>query len=282
MKTVFVTVGVLLVSVLCGLALWRWSDHKADEVERLRLLAFQPLSPARFDASMVAALPDPARRYFAFTIAPGTPLHTVAEISMTGQFSLPTDETAGYMSMTAEQTLASPHGFVWKMSASRGMMRISGSDSGSWTRFWFMGLIPVVRLGGDPDHARSAYGRYVAESVIWSPAALLPRPGIDWAHVDDTTARVTVTEGELSQSVEVTVDDAGRPVIVRFPRWSDVNADRKYRVQTFGGALSEFRTFSGFTLPTHVEGGYFFGTDDYFPFFKADVRDIRFSAGAMD
>lgn len=60
------------------------------------------------------------------------------------------------------------------MQAARGPMRLSGSDSGLWTRFWIMGLFPVAYIGANTDHTRSAFGRYVAEAVFWTPAALLP------------------------------------------------------------------------------------------------------------
>ena len=45
--------------------------------------------------------------------------------------------------------------------ATRAGMPVSGSDSASWTRFRIFGIVPVGRLGGDPDHTRSAFGRYV-------------------------------------------------------------------------------------------------------------------------
>ncbi len=276
--TITLAIFACLICVLIsGSYLWRWSDHRADAVQRSHLLAFQPATPALFDPAMIEHLPEPARRYFLFTIAPNTPLYTVADISMVGQFSLGTKDAPNYMQMRAQQTLAAPHGFVWEMSASRGPLRISGSDSGSWTRFWAMGLIPVARLGGNPDHARSAFGRYVAEAVFWTPAALLPGPGIDWEPVDATTARVVITHGGLQQAVELSVDAAGCPRIVRFLRWSDANAAKVYRLQPFGGYLSEFRTFAGFTLPTHVEAGNHFETDEYFPFFCVDVSDVRFT-----
>ncbi len=40
--------------------------------------------------------------------------------------------------------------------AGRGLMTLSGSDSECWTRFWLMRLLPVARMGGNPDHTRSA------------------------------------------------------------------------------------------------------------------------------
>ena len=150
---------IVAVVAVCALGLWRWSDTRADIAESARLLTFQPKAPALFDPAIVADLPDPAQRYFTFSIGPETQLYTVADLTMAGQFSLRTKDTLNYMDMVATQTLAAPHGFVWKMAASSGVLRVSGSDSGKWTRFWLMGLAPVARFGGTPDHSRSAFGR---------------------------------------------------------------------------------------------------------------------------
>lgn len=272
-----ITIALVVLAIALGaLGLWRFADMRADAAERARLLAFQPQSPALFDPSMVADLPAPARRYFSYTIAPGTPLYTVAQISMTGKIGNGTKDAPGYMRMTANQTLAAPHGFLWEMSARNDVIRMAGSDSGAWTRFWLWGLAPVVRAGGTDDHQRSAFGRYAAEAVFWTPAALLPGPGISWDAVDANTARATISTGDLVQDLNVTVDAEGRPTVVQFMRWSDANPDKTFRLQPFGGTLSSFETFDGFTVPTHVEAGNFFGTEDYFPFFVANVTDLRF------
>lgn len=243
-------------------------------------MALQPNEPGLFAEEMVADLPEPARRYFSYAIRTGTPLLPVAEIEMTGQFSLGSKDDPSYQPMEARQILAAPEGFVWAMRR-RGGMPLSGSDSGQWTRFRIFGLIPVARLGGDVDHTRSAFGRYSAEAVIWAPAALLPGPGIAWTAVDDDTARVSVRHGDLSQAVEVTVDRKGRPVVVSFQRWSNANPDKQHRLQPFGAVMSDFREVGGYCLPFRVEAGNMFGTDDYFPFFLADVTEIRFPGGQL-
>jgi hypothetical protein len=265
-------------NALTGLVLvaWRGSDHRADRVAMQRLLAAQPAKPGVFHPDMIAELPEPARRYFLYTIETGTPLNTVARITMTGRFGLGTRANATYLPMAATQILAMPTGFVWKMHARRGFMRLSGSDSESWTRFWLMGVLPVARTGGDPDHARSAFGRCAAEAVFWTPAAVLPGRGIHWQPLDKDVARLVVSHGNFSQAVDVTVAADGRPTQVRFERWSNANPQKQYRRQPFGGCLSEYREFAGFHLPTHVEAGNGFGTDQYFPFFEANVTDIDF------
>lgn len=269
-----------MAALLVAVRVWRWLDKIKDKTVWRQLEALQPAKPRTFEPSMVDGLPEPARRYFLFTIRPGTRLRTVCRISMRGQFGLGTKAAPNYLPMQAEQVLASPDGFIWKLKAGKGLFRITGSDAAignaSWSRFWLAGIIPVARAGGTPDHARSAFGRHVAEAVFWTPAALLPQEGVVWEGVDDTTARVTVRSGGMEQTVQVTVDDAGRPVKVSFPRWSDANPDKTFRLQPFGGYLSNFREFDGFTLPTRIEAGNFFEQEDYFPFFLIDVTGISF------
>lgn len=276
MKTAAFLLIAFVALLLAGLYLWRMLDYRSDAREKDRLLATRPEAPQLFSNRMVEDLPEPARRYFQFTILEGTPLHTVAEISMRGQFAMGTKDAPNYIPMSAEQVLAAPEGFIWQMYGGSGLMRISGSDSASWTRFWLAGVVPVARAGSDADHGLSGFGRYASEAIFWTPAAVLPSETVVWEAVDENTARVTLTRNTFSQSVDVKVDADGRPVEVVLQRWSNANADKEYRFQPFGGYLSEFRNFSGFQVPTHVEAGNLFGTDDYFPFFIADVSDIRF------
>lgn len=271
-----VTIVVLLAVALGALALWRAADRRADAREEARLLAGQPADPSRFTAAMLDGLPDPARRFFTFAIEEGTPLHTVAVLQMEGRFGLGGKADPKYLGMRAEQVLAAPDGLLWKMSGGDGMMRISGSDSGAWTRFWLMGVLPVARAGGTADHARSAFGRIAAEAVFWTPAAVLPGPDVTWSAVDDDTARVTLRRDGFEQSVDLTVGEDGRPLQVLLQRWSDANPDKVYRLQPFGGSLSAYRRFGGFRVPTHVEAGNFFGTGDYFPFFIADITSVAY------
>lgn len=271
----FIALALLFLLCILALAALLWRDLHADRAEWRRLAALQPEAPQRFSDELVADLPEPARRYFSFMIEPGTPLLPVAEIEMTGQFSLGNKGNPVYQPMSARQILAVPDGFVWAM-RTRGGMPLSGSDSATWTRFRIFWLVPVARLGGTPDHARSAFGRYVAEAVVWTPAALLPGPGVSWSAVDEDTVRVTVRHGDLSQAVDVTVDDDGKPVVASFQRWSNANPDKVHRLQPFGASMSDFRDVGGYRLPFRVEAGNMYGTDDYFPFFLADVTAIRF------
>jgi hypothetical protein len=271
--------------VLIALGAWRWGDKRADQAAWAILASHQPQAPTVFDLSMIAGLPDPAQRFFQFSIAPGTPLYTVTELSMQGEFSLGKKAEPNYMPMHAEQILAIPHGFIWKVRAGNTVW-FSGSDGAndgiSWSRFWLLGILPVARAGSNDDHARSAFGRYVAEAVFWAPAALLPGDDVRWEAIDDAAVRVIVTHGGLEQAVDLSVDADGRLTQVIFQRWSNANPAKTFQFQPFGGHLSDYKDFGGFRLPTRVEAGNFFDTDEYFAFFKATVIAVRFPAANGD
>lgn len=271
----------VLLLLLIGLTALRLLDYRADRLATTRLHQQQVKAPARFTLQMLEGLPEPAKRFFSFAITPGTPLYTVADIEMSGLFGMGDKLRPQYLPMRARQTLGFPGGFVWQMQAGRKLLRISGSDSESWTRFWLQGLLPVVRLGGNNDHRRSAFGRYVAEALFWTPAAVLPGAGIAWTALSADSARVTVNYQGMQQAVDITVAENGQPTRVSFMRWSNANPQRRFTLQPFGGYLSEFRNFNGFCLPSHVEAGNQFGTEHYFAFFVADINTIAWPGAAL-
>lgn len=265
------------------LGAWQLAARSADEKQVreawTQLAATASTGGGRFDPAMVSDLPEPARRFFLFAIEPGARLGSVVEIKMEGELSLGTKEAPKYQPMQAEQLLAAPHGLVWRLRAGSGAMRINGSDGmigdQSWTRMRLLGWIPVVRAGGDADHLRASFGRVIAEAAFWAPATLLPQAGVAWTALNADTARATVTHRGMRQHVDIRVDAQGRPVWVSMPRWSNANAEGIYRDQPFGGEVSDFRSVHGFRVPFRVDGGNFFGTPQYFPFYRARVTAFR-------
>lgn len=267
-----VTLLFLVILFLLGM---RMRDRMAEKSAWFELTKLSGDADGIYDPEIVSSLPEPARRYFNYMIQPGTPLRRVLEITMRGELGLGSKDSPNYRTMRARQILSPPFGFVWKVKTGA----IVGSDGAtpttSWTRFWLLGIIPIVRATG-LDHRRSAFGRVIVEAAVWSPASLLPAQHVIWEPIDGKSARATVRLGKLSQSVDVSVDEAGRPNTVIIQRWTNANPEKLFRPQPFGGYLSEFELFKGYRLATRVEVGNHFGTDDYYPFFKAKITDIRF------
>lgn len=244
------------------------------------LIASQPTNRQVFEPTVIADLPEPARRFLSFAIAPGTPLYHGVDLQMEGRISNGTGAEPGWMDMEARQVMALPDGFVWQVDARRGSVRLVGSDvaytGGSWTRFWLAGLAPVVRAGLNEDHARSSLGRCGSEAIFWLPTALMPGPGVHWEGLGPDSARVTLKAHGFEQAFDIHVNGEGALTYVVFQRWSDANPDKRFQLQPFGGELSAFKTFEGVTIPTRVDGGNFFGTPDYFPFYQARITSVRF------
>ena len=269
--------AIIAIVMFCGfsLTIWRRADIRGDKKTWAKLASSPSPDNEIFDQKMVADAPEPARRFFTYMIDPGARLYRTVSLEMRGELGMGTKENPGYRPFTAKQILAPPHGFVWRLNAGA----ISGSDGAltgqSWTRFWLFGLFPIVRIADDPDHLRSAFGRLIAETAFWAPASLLPGKYVQWEAAGPDIARASIYFGGYQQSVDIELAATEEPRSVSIQRWSNVNDEKTYRLQPFGGQLSEFRDFNGYRLPTRIVGGNHFGTDRYFPFFKAEVTEIH-------
>jgi hypothetical protein len=276
-KVLLLLAGTSL-ATLGGLQLLKRRDA-SEERDACRRLSV-PADEKPFDQGMVSALPDPARRYFLFSIAQGTPLGRRAEIEMAGRLGLGSLKKPNYIPFKARQILSAPHGFLWKVRAGSGVMRFSGSDGyldgRGWTRFWLWNAVPIVRAGGTTDYGRSAAARGIAEALFWTPAALLLSGDVRWEPLDSNSARVVIRHRGEDHAVDLTVAPDGRPLSMVLQRWSRENPERQWRHQPFGGTIEEMGTFGGYTVATRVEGGNHFGTPSYFPFYQSQVREIRF------
>lgn len=275
----YLWIGLAIFSFLIvSLLSLRWADDRTDDETWQRLIGQANEISGIYDPRSIDELPEPARRYFNFSVAIGSPIVSAVELRMTGELGLGSLTDPKYSPMSAQQILAPPHGLVWRVRTGA-ICGIDGATrTSSWTRFWLFGLVPIVRVGYNQDHHRSALGRVVAERAFWTPATLLLSDSVHWEAIDEKTARAIVSIGSFEQNVDVTVAESGQPTHVVISRWSNENTDREFRLQPFGGSLDDFRRFGGYMLPTSVEGGNHFGTGNYFPFYKAKISDIRIIA----
>jgi len=68
------------------------------------------------------------------------------------------------------------------------------------------GLVSMVDLRGTPEMAEGELMRFFAETA-WYPTALLPSQGVRWEAVDDSSARATMSDGDLSISLLFRFDE---------------------------------------------------------------------------
>ncbi|UJR84858.1 DUF6544 family protein [Sandaracinus amylolyticus] len=223
---------------------------------------------APFDARSVAHLPAPAQRYLRHAIAEGTPLAHAVRLVMHGEIKL----GGAWSPFDAEQVIHAARGFVWRARVRMKGLPVRGSDrwvDGAGALDWrLLGVIPVARASG-ADVSRSAAGRAQAET-IWLPSILT---GVEWRARDDAHADVKVSIHGESGHVELGVDERGALREIVFDRWGDPEQKGTSSTFPFGGVIEDERTFEGFTIPSRVRVGWFFGTSrwDEGEFFRATI-----------
>jgi hypothetical protein len=269
---IFLSIGAVLAIAFIVLIIIRVKNDQ--EVNQIwRSLEVVPREN-RFTQDMVAELPAPVQRYFLHAIALQTPLADSVSLKMSGSFRLGQDKP--WLPMEAKQIISAPKGFIWKAAINRGLFQ--GADyyanKSGRMRFSLWGLIPVVNAQS-PDIARSAIGRFAGE-LVWLPSALLPQRGVNWKAIDERTIEASLKIDGEPITLTMIIDPDGKLLKLSFLRWGDRTPDGSNAYIPFGGEYQEERTFAGFTIPSQISAGWWFGTDDYFEFFRATVEQAEF------
>jgi hypothetical protein len=272
-KPILISMGMLLAVVLLGLLMLQVRSHqKITQIQQM--LRSEPMQQ-RFTEDLVAELPAPVQRYFLHAIAPGTPLATSVQLKMQGQFRLAPEKP--WMPMQAQETLTAT-GFVWSAKIGSGLSQFQGADyyfnQAGRMQFSILGLVPIVNVQS-PDTARSAIGRLVGE-LMWLPSALLPQQGVQWQAIDDHTIQAHLKVDDEPVTLTFVIDSNGKLLEGYALRWGNRTEDSSWQYIPMGGKCDAERTFDGFTIPSQVGVGWWFGSEQYFEFFQATIAQAAF------
>jgi hypothetical protein len=264
-----------VLGTLGGLAVARAVDTR--QVDDLwRRLEATPVRDELFTDKLVAHLAAPARRYFQHAIQPGTQLATRVYLHQTGTLRLSAD---GWVPFDSEQLLVPGRGFVWKVHTRGGLFPLAGTDhyvnGRGRTHIALLGLLPVINAAGS-DIARSALGRLAGETM-WLPTGWLPGGGTQVEPIDaDHFAVITAIQGEVTR-LTLAVDAVGRLTEITFPRYGNQTEDKHYQLIPFGSRFSAERTFNGYTIPTEIRAGWWYGTERFRDTFHIAVESAQFA-----
>ena len=203
-----------------------------------------------FDVSRLAGLPAPVARYLAFALAPGQRIIARAHLRSRGTFAARPNAWAPF---TAEQEIQTgPPEFDWKariammpLVAVRVRDRYVGGEGSM--RATVAGLVPIVNQHGTPEMAAASLQRFLAEAV-WYPTALLPGDGLSWSAIDDRSARVTLTDGPTTVSLDVVFGSTCEIERISTMRYRDVKGTPI--LTPWVGDHRDYRWVSGMMIPT--------------------------------
>jgi len=162
-------------------------------------------SPPVFAESELDGVPSPVQRYFRACLRAGQPIVTAARIEHAGIFNM--SETAEqWKPFTSKQYVATRRpGFVWdaRIAAMTGVPVFVHDAYVGGTGFLqarLFGLVRVAEVHDVPEIARGELMRFLAEAA-WYPTALLPSQGVCWQAVDDTSAKASLTDGDVTATL---------------------------------------------------------------------------------
>jgi hypothetical protein len=271
---------LLAIAFLILLILKIRTNHQVNQMWRLCSLCSSQATPTQeyFSEEMIAGLPTPVQRYFLHAIALGTPLAHANQLKMQGRFRLGPDKS--WLSMRCQELITS-QGFVWKAIIGSKLLQLDGADyymvNGlGRVQFGLWGLIPIINVH-DRNTLRSSIGRLVQE-FVWLPSALLPQQGVKWQALSDNIIQASLKINDEPVTLTLVIDTDGKVLQISSPRWGNQTKNGKWRYIPFGGKCHADQTFGGFTIPSQVNVGWWFGTDSYFDFFKCTIKQAKFQS----
>jgi hypothetical protein len=243
--------GAAVGTALLGPLLW---DRATKRMVARVTAAAGTASAGVYDPESLGGLPAPVARYFRFALTPGQPLIRGARVEHRGDFRTAPD-AAWSPFRSVQHYSVDPPAFVWD--ARIEMIPLVGvrvRDSYLAGRAAILGrvaaLLPVVDRQGGRELASGALHRLLAESA-WLPTALLPREGLEWTAMDDTTARVTLRDAGLAVSLDVHFGASGEIVRVEGERYRDVNGAGV--LTPFVGTFGDYAEVGGMRIPREGE-----------------------------
>lgn len=233
-----------------------------------------PPAEETFDPNRFRELPEPARRYLEHSIAPVTPLATSVRLEMHGEINL-----NRWLPFQAEQIIRWDQGMIWKAKVKMAGLPVKGFDrviAGTGELKWkLLGLIPVLNESG-PDISRSSIGRMGIEAV-WLPSIFCRRT-TEWASCENSIIKAKYPLMGETIDPELKIGPEGQLQSVKLKRWGKPG-EGEFRYEDFGGVVEGERSFGGYTIPTVLRVGWFFGSSRFESegeFFRAVIDHARF------
>jgi hypothetical protein len=270
-----VVVAALLLAVQLGGR--SWDRARVASVESLYGVPADPAEPGRlvYSPDELEGLPDAVRRYFVFALQPGQPIIRRARITHSGVFRMKPGGADMPFESTQYFSVDRP-GFVWDARIGSAPVVIRVRDSYIAGRGGILaklgGVMSVADVEGEPHIDSGSFHRYVLEAP-WYPTALLPSQGVRWEALTDSTARATMTDGDLALSMDITFAPDGRIVRVVADRLRDV--DGAGVLTPFEAVIGDYQPVAGIMVPREGEVAWLLPEGRH-AFWRGRITDIHY------
>jgi Family of unknown function (DUF6544) len=198
---------------------------------------------------MLADLPEPVRRYLRYARVVGKPFHGTIRLRQRGRMRPGPGQP--WVPLDAEEHYSvRPTGFAWVGTARLGPFPVARArdmyaDGEGRMLVKVASLWPVVNASGE-QMGQAEMMRYLNE-MIWFPAAFLDA-NISFEAVDDSSARVSLTDHGRTVTATMFFDQQGRPTDFVAQRYRAADSSDP---DTWSTPFTGYGEFEGLRLPSY-------------------------------
>jgi hypothetical protein len=251
----------------------RFAESVAEDVRHLVGRA-RPDHPPIATEEMLEGIPEPARRYLRYAGVVGRPLVDTVRIRQAG-YMLPANGIR--LPITAVQWYTvDPPGFVWDATVPVAGVPIARGRDGYLDGSGLMtiriaSLFPVVDASG-PEMNQASLVRHLSE-MPWFPSAFL-RDRVSWEPIDDTSVRVTITDGDLRATGVLVIDEEGRLTEFRSERHALVG--KGFELRPWTAPTRGYGELAGLRLPVRGAAVWTLPDGSELPYIELEVTEIEY------
>jgi Family of unknown function (DUF6544) len=233
-------------------------------------------SAASVSSEMLVGLPEPIRKYLAFTGVVGKPVVKTATVKQTGRIRLGPEKR--WMKFKATESYSvDPPSFVWDARVGYGpipvlTVRDSYINGRGTINAKLFNLFSVVNADGPKVNESSAV-RFLSE-VVWFPSAFL-HPNFAWKAIDDNSAEVSFSAYDRTVSGKLIIAPDGRLTNFISKRYKDV---RDAEPLFWSTPATDYRTLYGLNLPMAGQAIWHLESED-FTYIDVRVHEITYDSG---
>ena len=226
------------------------------------LTSAEPAPAGVVTDAMLHDLPEPVRRYLAYSGVVGKPMAGTVHLKQTGRMRLSPGQP--WMPLTAQQWFSvRPAGFVWDGTVRLGPLPVArGRDmylDGAGHMLIKAGGVVTVADAGGPEMDQGALMRYLSE-LIWLPTAFLEEQ-IAFEPLDERSVRVTLSDHGQRVSGTMYFDDQGR--FTRFVAQRYRSVDGGQELTTWSAEALEYGERGGLMLPVRARASWTLPDGDF-------------------
>lgn len=209
----FIILGLTVIiaaALVYGSNRWQCATREMHaKLEAARL----PIGAKKYGPDDLIGLPAPVQRCFRAVLKDGQSMVSAVSLEHIGTFKVSETGEQWKPFTSTQRVITRRPGFDWdaRIAMMPGIIvrvhdaYVAGEGILHAALF---GLVTLADVRGTPEVAQGQLMRFFAEAV-WYPTALLPSQGVRWESVDDTSAKATIKDGEVTLTLLFRFNDAG-------------------------------------------------------------------------